>query len=194
VVLAIDLAGSAASGSFRSSMETLAGDSDLEVVANGGVPEEAVGTLARLPYSLRISPRIEDYAVLETKQTLPLIGLDLIAEGGNYTRANSPAHAEVTQDSQQALRDVENPDSVWVGSSLGHKIGDRIPLLINDQCKTYAVRGVYPDGNGNESAIVMDIAAAQRALTRFGRIDRIAIKVPDAPSVETWRQRIQVAA
>jgi putative ABC transport system permease protein len=193
VVLAIDLAGSAASGSFRSSMETLAGDSDLEVVANGGVPEEAVGTLARLPYSLRISPRIEDYAVLETKQTLPLIGLDLIAEGGNYTRANSPAHAEVTQDSQQALRDVENPDSVWVGSSLGHKIGDRIPLLINDQCKTYAVRGVYPDGNGNESAIVMDIAAAQRALTRFGRIDRIAIKVPDAPSVETWRQRIQVA-
>ena len=32
VVLAIDLAGTAATGSFRASMETLAGDNDLEVV------------------------------------------------------------------------------------------------------------------------------------------------------------------
>src|SRR5271154_2483590 len=85
VVLAIDLAGAAATGSFRASMETLAGDNDLEVVATGGVPEAVVGTLAQLPFSLRISPRIESFAVLPgTKQSLPLIGLDLIAEGGNY--------------------------------------------------------------------------------------------------------------
>ncbi len=38
VVLAIDLSGNAAAGSFRSSMETLAGDNDLEVTAAGGVP------------------------------------------------------------------------------------------------------------------------------------------------------------
>src|SRR5271169_3070031 len=79
VVLAIDLAGAAATGSFRSSMETLAGDNDLEIVAAGGVPESVVGTLEQLPFALRISPRIEDYAVFpETKQTVPLIGLDLI--------------------------------------------------------------------------------------------------------------------
>ena len=35
VVLAIDLAGTAATGSFRASMETLAGDNDLEIVAVG---------------------------------------------------------------------------------------------------------------------------------------------------------------
>src|SRR5271168_2819246 len=64
VVLAIDLAGSAAAGSFRSSMETLAGDNDLEVVATGGVPESAVGALARMPFALRVSPRMEDFAVL----------------------------------------------------------------------------------------------------------------------------------
>ncbi len=34
VVLAIDLAGGAATGSFRSSMETLAGDNDLEIVTH----------------------------------------------------------------------------------------------------------------------------------------------------------------
>ena len=41
VVLAIDLASGAAAGSFRSSMQTLSGDDDLEVVATGGVPEGA---------------------------------------------------------------------------------------------------------------------------------------------------------
>ena len=40
VVLAMDLAGNAATGSFRSSMETLAGDNDLEIAASGGVPED----------------------------------------------------------------------------------------------------------------------------------------------------------
>src|SRR5271169_5536376 len=64
VVLAIEMAGAAATGSFRSSMETLAGNNDLEVVAAGGVPDATVGTLAQLPFALRISPRVEDYAVL----------------------------------------------------------------------------------------------------------------------------------
>src|SRR5450631_1211440 len=81
VVLAIDLAGNAAAGSFRSSMETLAGDNDLEVTAAGGVPEKIVGQLAQLPYPLRVSPRIEDHAtVAATGETLPLIGIDVVAE------------------------------------------------------------------------------------------------------------------
>src|ERR1700704_1441098 len=73
VVLAIDLAGNAAAGSFRSSMETLSGDNNLEITASGGIPEGLVGALASLPYALRVSPRIESFAVLvESKQTLPL--------------------------------------------------------------------------------------------------------------------------
>jgi putative ABC transport system permease protein len=194
VVLAIALAGSAATGSFRSSMQTLAGDNDLEVVAAGGVPEAAVGTLARLPFPLRISPRIENYAVLpDTRQTLPLIGLDLIAEGGNYTDSLARFGPAASPDPQNALRDFANPESIWVGSSLGHKIGDPLPLLINDQIKTYTVAGVYPDAGGNESAIVMDIASAQRALASFGRVDRILIKLPVSDPPESWRQRLQAA-
>ena len=57
VVLAIDLAGTAAAGSFRSSMETLAGDNELEVATSGGVPESMVGILSTLPYSIRVSRR-----------------------------------------------------------------------------------------------------------------------------------------
>src|SRR5580698_3922262 len=87
VVLAIDLAGAAATGSFHASMETLAGDNDLEVVASGGVPETVVGTIEALPYLIRVSPRIEDFAViLDTKQTIPLVGLDLVAESSSDRR------------------------------------------------------------------------------------------------------------
>ena len=186
VVLAIDLAGNAAAGSFHSSLETLTGDADLEVTASGGVPEKIVGTLATLPYALRVETRVEDYAVIPgTKQTVPLIGLDFVAEAGQ--RSGLAFQAPQSED---ALQYLGAKDSIWVGESLGRKSGERIALLINDQVGVYAVRGAFPDSHGNASAIVMDIAAAQRALNRPGRVDRVLIKVPVAVSVEEWQRRL----
>jgi putative ABC transport system permease protein len=194
VVLAIDLAGGAAAGSFRTSMETLAGDNELEVATSGGVPESMVGILSTLPYSIRVSPRIEDYAVIaDTKKSLPLIGLDLVAEGSAYAQIESQnTGAPPTQSaSENVFEHLGDADSIWVGSSVGYKIGDRVELLINDQVHNYTVRGVYPDSNGNESAIVMDLAVAQCALARYGHVDRILLKVPKSPSLEGWQQRLR---
>ena len=196
VVLAIDLAGTAAAGSFRASMETLAGDNDLEIVASGGVPETVIGTLVSLPYSIRISPRIEDSAVIaDTQRTIPLIGLDLVAEGSLASNAasSSPSSNESFAPTEDAMRFLQSPDSIWVGASLGKKTGDHLRLLINDQIREFTIRGIYPDSNGSESAIVMDIAAAQRALNRFGRVDRILLKVPEVPSLAEWQQRVRAA-
>jgi putative ABC transport system permease protein len=196
VVLAIDLAGTAATGSFRASMETLAGDNDLEIVASGGVPETVVGTIAALPYSIRISPRIEDTAFIpDTKQNIPLIGLDLIAEGGSGSNnaTSGSSLSELFAQSGNTMENLQSPDSIWVGASLGKKPGDGLRLLINDKVREFTVRGTYPDSNGSESAIVMDLAAAQRALNRFGRVDRILLKVPESPSLEEWQQRVRAA-
>jgi putative ABC transport system permease protein len=196
VVLAIDLAGGAATGSFRASMETLAGDNDLEIVASGGVPETVVGTVATLPYLIRISPRIEDSAVIsDTQQTIPLIGLDLIAEGssGSDNAISGSSLSEVFAQPRNAIENLQKPDSIWVGASLAKKTGDVLRLLINDRVHEFTVRGTYPDSNGRESAIVMDLAAAQRALKRFGRVDRILLKVPESPSLGEWQQRVRAA-
>ena len=188
VVLAIDLAGTAAAGSFRSSMETLAGENDLEVVTAGGVPENVVGTLESLPYPLRITPRIEDYAILaDTKQTLPLIGLDLVAQAYRGRSSLSLPGAD------DAWKHFTAKDSIWVSGSLGHKPGEHIALLINDQIATYTVRGVFADSNGSAPAVVMDISAAQDALKRFGRIDRILVQVPHSESLEDWQRRLREA-
>ena len=106
VVLAIDLAGNAAAGSFHSSMETLTGDNNLEVTAAGGVPESVVGTLATLPYPIRISARIEDYAVVEaTQKTVPLIGLDVIAEADRIRRRRHFEEFATKSDRQSAQPD-----------------------------------------------------------------------------------------
>lgn len=223
VVLAIDLAGNAAAGSFHSSLETLAGDSNLEVTAAGGVPEDLVARLASLPYAIRISPRIEDYAVLpETKQAVPLLGLDLLAEASQLPSPNASSSAEnlecapstsssnvtseqPTSPSDAAVSCLTDPSSILVPASLHRRLGDQLELLLNDQLHTFTIRGVYPDATGSESAIVMDISAAQRALARAGRVDRILIKTlplptdanndasTDASNGAEWQRRIQAA-
>ena len=186
VVLAIELGGDAAAGSFHSSMETLAGGYTLEVVAVGGVPEEVVGTLERSALPLTVSPRIESFAtVVESKQTLPLIGVDMIAEGSRFEQgAKTPALTV-----PELLHELQQPTAVWAGRSLGKGPGESVELLVDDEARCFTVRGVY-DGGGNDSAIVMDVAAAERLLDRHGRVDRILIQTPEHNDIDEWKKKI----
>ena len=178
VVLAIDLAGFAAAGSFRSSMETLAGNNDFEIVAAGGVPEDVVGKLAQLPYSLRISARIEDYAAIDGNRTVPLLGLDLVCRRAESFRSclgfparKSSGCSEISRRRRKCLGRAEPRIPLRRSDSA---------LLINDRhARLHCAREFFPDDGGNAAAIVMDLAAAQRALGRVGHVDRILVKVPE---------------
>ncbi len=189
VVLAIDLASGAAAGSFRSSMETLSGDNDLEVTATGGVPEAIIGKLNTLPYPIRVSARIEDHATLGSAgETVPLIGLDLIAE------ANHQAGGQVAQGWDGAsLAHLNDTDAIWVTHGLGKKVGDHLRLLINDARTEYVVRGLIPgSARLGTDAVVMDIGAAQVATGKAGRVDRILIKLPDhGADLEGWTRKLR---
>ena len=189
VVIAIELAGDAAAGSFRSSVETLAGDSEIEVTATGGVPDDIVGKLATLPYAMRVRPRIEDYTVLpDSGESVPLVGLDLIAEASDRENGDQ-ALPDLAEDSEKG-EDVS--DSVWVGHRIAAHVGGAIRLQINDHTREFTVRGVLPTSAG-ENVVIMDIAEAQQELGRTGRVDRVLIRVPDQPSLETWQQRLRQA-
>src|SRR3569833_2055990 len=86
VVIAIDLAGGAATGSFHSSIESLQGRADLEVTATGGIDERLLGRLVQLPYAFKFTPRIEDFASIGGKgSAIPFLGVDLI---GNASAAD----------------------------------------------------------------------------------------------------------
>jgi putative ABC transport system permease protein len=188
VVLAIDLAGNAAAGSFRSSMETLAGDNDLEVTAVGGVPEQIVGHLARLPSPLRVTARIEDHAtVLWTGETVPLIGIDVIAEVNRQQVRNLEIEAD--RDSSQQIND---PNAIWTTRHIANRVGETIALLVNDQKRNYVVRGFIPQSaEVSEDVVMMDIAAAQSVTGKVGRVDRILLKVPDNPALDIWQQKLR---
>ena len=195
VVLAMDLAGEAAIGSFHSSLETLSGEQNFEITAAGSVPDEMVGKLVSRPYDWRITPRMEGFAVISNeRKTLPLIGLDLIAGRNQLFLGHSAAATSTHADSP--FENLLARDSIWVGESLGKRPGDKMQLLIGDRSASFTVRGTYPDANGNESAIVMDIAAAQSALDRSGRVDRIFVRIPQSSSgtdiaLAEWQRRIQ---
>jgi putative ABC transport system permease protein len=189
VVLAIDLAGNAAAGSFHSSMETMAGDNDLEITAAGGVPDSLVGQAARLPYPLRISSRIEDHATIQsTGEAVPLIGIDFIAAANDLRQSVQLGAGD------ESFAHINDPDAIRITRSLGRQVGDTISLLINDHTRDYTVRGFVPDSvRMSGDVIVMDIAAAQQATGKVGRIDRILLKVTDQPGIDVWQQRLQAA-
>src|SRR6516225_8049190 len=185
VVVAIDLAGVAAAGSFRSSVETLTGDEDFEVTALGGVPERLAVRLALLPYPLRVRPRIEDYAVVaDSGETVPLIGLDLVAD------------AALTAGAEHAAESLQNwmQEAVWVSADLGRKPGERINLIINDHQGSYLVRGFVGDRSTLGGRVVlMDVALAMRQLGRHGHLDGILVKVPERPGLAQWEAILRKA-
>ena len=184
VVLAIDLAGNAATGSFRSSLETLTGNYNFEIVATGGIPEEIVGQLATLPLNIVVSPRMEDFAVVrESKKSVVLLGLDLVGE------ANLLEEKVVAQDANAARsfsNGLSSHDTLWAGRSMGWNIGQRITLIIGDRERQFTVLGIYDDKN--QPAVILDIAAAQRILGRTEKVDRILLRVPDSEDSDASKQ------
>lgn len=189
-VVAIDLAGSAAAGSFHSSIESLTGKSTFEVTAAGGVPDSVVGRLARLPFDLQISPRIEDHAVVVgTGQSIPLIGIDMIGA------ANDPNLQKIdSAQVKEEIRHINDPNTIWVTPGLAQSVGAHLSLLIDDQTRTYEVRGILPGSSDvNGDAVLMDMAAAQMATGKQGRVDRILIRTPAEGDFATWESRLRGA-
>ena len=165
VVIAIDLAGDAATGSFRSSLETLVGKTDLDIVANGGVDERWIGKLASLPVNARFAPVIETQGVVPNVGAVTVYGIDFIA------RANA-AHEEGP--GVEALG-----TAAIVSSALAKRMGigkeSTLSLALSDTARVFRVAGIA-DAKNTEF-VLLDIAAAQGALGEYGKVDRIDVMI-----------------
>jgi putative ABC transport system permease protein len=185
VVVAIDLAGEAAAGSFHSSLESLTGKTDLLLSSTGGINEALLATLSQLPYPLDFSPRIEDFASVNGKgEAVPFIGVDLI---GHHMAQFSD------QDPAQAAMLLAAPNPVWVGARLNLQPGVTVQLLINDVLRPYTVAGILkaqPGEIGEQNIIVADIGLAQLVTGKAGKIDTIDVRIPNTHTVDYWRQLI----
>jgi putative ABC transport system permease protein len=148
VVVAIDLAGDAATGSFRASLQTLVGKTDLEIRANGGIDERWMAQLTALPLDVRFSPVMEAQANVAGVGSVPLYGFDLLGQEG-----------------------------LVVSKALAARLHGAVSLTINvdGRPRTFAVARTI-DASTAEF-LALDIAAAQQALGRYGKVDRIDVAV-----------------
>lgn len=181
VVVAIDLASQASVGEFRTSMEMLTGDVDLEITSTGGLDERVLADLVRLPYPLLFSPRVEGFGAVEgTGESVPIFGLDLIGDETLPRTAPEGGESSFTLDS----------NSAFAGERLGVDRGETLRLRIDDSVQEFEIGGKLA-GEGFQAAaganaLILDIAAAQRALGQAGRLTRIQVQTPD-DDVAHWR-------
>lgn len=160
VIVAIDLAGDAATGSFRSSMETLAGRADLEILANGGIDESYFGALARLPVNAKWSPVVTGQATIPGIGAVPLYGVDLFGK-----------------------------EALIVSRDLAPRIHAPVTIRVGGRGYRYDSVETAPSGPGEFIAI--DIAAAQQAFGRYGRLDHIDVTLDPGETLENVEHRIR---
>lgn len=156
VVIAIELAGDAATGSFQSSLTSLVGKVDYEITATGGVDERYIAKLDALPVNARFSPVIEQPVTIPGQGSTTLYGIDTISAA----RQDAPNH-----DREGA--DFEN--STVISSDLA----SRLHLKKGDRILNFTIQDIASDPNDEWMAV--DIAAAQRLLGRYGKLDRIEV-------------------
>jgi putative ABC transport system permease protein len=158
VVVAIDLAGDAATGSFRSSMQTLTGKTDLELFTTGGLDERLIAPLAAIPYDAHFAPILEAQAAITGIGSVPLYGADLAGA----------------------------PEGVTVSKPLADRLhASTVTFNLAGRQFTFPIAQTLP---ATAEFLVLDIADAQRALNRYGKLDRIDVTLgpgEDLAKVET---------
>ncbi len=104
--------------------------------------------------------------------------------------AGADRNAEVT--TRKFLEILTDERAVVIPETLARRtglaIGDEIRLLAGDRVRPFVVRGLLRDEGParvmDGSFVLMDIAAAQLAFDRLGRIDRLDVRLPDDADVD----------
>ncbi|MBL9135423.1 MAG: FtsX-like permease family protein [Verrucomicrobiales bacterium] len=219
VFFAIRLANRAAVNSFQHFTELVTTQTDwILQAAAGDLPEgvlpEIRGALGEAP--VVILPVVESTATrppegggqrIGARETFRLLGLDLIgiqnfASGAPsaagqrwFTESTSTTSEDSRPDDQAFWRTLGNPRAVFISGELAARsnlrIGDPLPLIINDALVTLEVAGVLPRIPDRPAApaglMVLDLPALQRWTGREGRLSRIEFVVEPGPRADQRR-------
>ena len=219
VVIAIRLANTSSLRGFEAALEAMSGRTSVEVVGSGlGIDETRLVDLLWLRQFGDVSPVVEGEAVFlgaehrgrrdanegPAAERLHVLGIDILRDQPlrDYRLATSTA-ADITSSvpsAEEFLALLTDPDAIVLTEAFARRhglvVGTRVRLGTGDAVRGFVVRGLLsntgparvPDG----SFALMDIAAAQWALGRLGRIDRIDIRLHDASNID--RIEAEIAA
>jgi putative ABC transport system permease protein len=180
VVVAIELAGEAATGSFESSLTTLVGKVDYEITANGGVDETRLAALTALAIDARFAPMIEQ-PVRIAGHSATMYGLDSLQQNGTGAGDGNI--------SQLATAAVVSSD---LAQRFGLSIGSALHLEGNSAAGDFKVVAIT--AQQSTPWVAVDIAAAQRLTSSYGKLDRIDVFLgpnqPPDPALQAIRANL----
>jgi putative ABC transport system permease protein len=196
VVLAIRLANDSSVRGFSLALDTIAGAASLEIVSPGGVDEDRLGPLGWLRDIGDVSAVIEGDAMARAggapAEAVRVLGVDILRDRA-FREYDLVEFAEGRRQPapQEFLGLLLDPRSVITTEIFarrhGLRVNDALELAIGDVRKSFVIRGLLSnegparvlDGN----FVLMDIAAAQWAFDRLGRVDRVEIRLPAGRNV-----------
>ena len=205
VVVAIQLANASSVNGFATALNAVAGQTSLEITADGGSVDEArLAGMEWLREYGRVSPVIDADVLLDVgaaTETVRLLGVDILRDRPfrDYPLVDDrPDGAELNETTDNFLNRLTDPQSVMLtrrfGDRHGLAIGAEVALLIGDRTVPLSVTGLLgADGpaqvlDGNFA--LMDIAAAQWAMDSVGYVDRVDLRLRDGVAVVDAEQVI----
>ena len=196
VFLSIRLANQQTMMSFTESVDLVLGRADAVIRVEGIAFDEVVfEKLHTLRDEIKAYPVIEGYGVESTSgEVVEIIGTDLLQDNG----IRDFSIKTIEKDLKGLIPLIMDPAGVILpekfvpGTHFGP--GDTIEFLIKGQVKTLNVNAILEDKgiakalNGNFA--LMDIAAAQNAFDKIGRLDRIDIQFLNSVDFESMQEKI----
>ncbi|NUQ61807.1 MAG: ABC transporter permease [Pirellulales bacterium] len=214
VMIAIRMANQSVTHSFRTAVESLAGDASLQVTgAAGPFDELLLGELGWLREYGSVSPVIESYIMLvddrrEARagteamprgELLHLLGVDVLEDLPiREYRLLRTSREDRQPTALEFLNLLADPEAIVLTERFARKhhleIGDRVRMAFGSTRKQLSIRGLLLD-EGPAKALdgnfaLMDIAAAQWACDRLGQLDRLDVKLKPGIDPDDAARRI----
>jgi putative ABC transport system permease protein len=196
----IDIVNSNVIRSFEDSINRITGRAVLQITsAEAGFPEsmlERVQNVAGVEYAV---PVIEANASLAdgSQRSIVVLGVDVLQDSNIRDYSVTDESADIPD----PMLFLARPDSILLTREMAEREGFSIDQKIRVQTvqglQSFTVRGLLePAGPakalGGDIAL-MDIYAAQLAFGKEGRIDRIDVSIIRGETLDSIRDRIQVA-
>jgi len=196
VFLSIRLTNAQTMLSFQESVDLALGKSDAVIHAEGlSFDEVHFKKLLALREWIKIYPVIEGYGIeTGTGEVVEILGTDLLQDSGirdfslKTVKPDLPGLLPIIMDP----RGIILPEKFIPGTHF--QPGDSICFLINGQKRELNVTAIL-ENNGiaralNGNFAMMDIAAAQLALGKLGKLDRIDVEFLKDRDFDLMRQKI----
>ncbi len=198
VVVAIQLTNNSSLRGFEAALNTVSGRTSLELVGTGlGIDEQVLTELGWLREFGDVAPLIEGEVVTRRRgappETLRVLGIDILRDRSfrDYALVASDGVGDVPNP-RELLGLLLDPASVILAAKFAAPreigVGSTISVNVDDRIAELTVRGLLKDEGParvmDGHFVLMDIASAQHVLGRYGRVDRIEIRLKDPEAID----------